>query len=56
MVSAVVISALGISLAVDSVANCGFKQRVMAHTNVIKQISSVISMKIMLFFREEVII
>ena len=43
VVSAVVISALGISLAVDSIANCGFKQRVMAHTNVIKQISSVIS-------------
>ena len=43
VVSAVVITSLGISLAVDSVSNCGFKEEVMAHKNVVEQISGVIS-------------
>lgn len=42
VVSAVVITSLGISLAVDSVSNCGFKERVVAHKNAVQQISGVI--------------
>ena len=43
VVTAVVITSLGTSLAVDNVSNCGFKERIMAHQNVVKQISGVIS-------------
>ena len=42
VVSAVVITSLGFSLAVDSVSNCGFKERVIAHKNAVQQISGVI--------------
>ena len=42
VVSAVVITSLGISLAVDSVSNCCFKERVVAHKNAVQQISGVI--------------
>ena len=42
VVSAVVITSLGISLAVDSISNCGFKERVVAHKNAVQQISGAI--------------
>ena len=43
VVSTVVITSLGASLAVDSVFSCGFEKRVLAHKNVVEQMVGVIS-------------